>query len=62
MNTPVVKEKGSMFKKVLGNQISVVFFILIALIIFFSVGAKGFFSAYNLKSLLQQTEIGRAHV
>ena len=35
MNTPVVKEKGSMFKKVLGNQISVVFFILIALIIFF---------------------------
>ena len=29
MNTPVVKEKGSMFKKVLGNQISVVFFILI---------------------------------
>ncbi|RKI83185.1 ABC transporter permease [bacterium 0.1xD8-71] len=57
MNTPVVKEKGSMFKKVLGNQISVVFFILIALIIFFSVGAKGFFSAYNLKSLLQQTAV-----
>jgi ribose transport system permease protein len=47
----------SAIKRFMGNQISVVFLILIVLIVFFSVIANGFFSANNLTSMLLQTAV-----
>ena len=49
--------KGFASKKIFSSQITIVTLILIALVIFFSIGANGFFSLYNLKTVLQQTAV-----
>lgn len=59
MKTKSVGENSSksIWKSFLGNQVSVVFLILIALFLFFSITTKGFFSQNNFMSILQQTAV-----
>ena len=44
-------------KSIFSNQLSVVILILIALLIFFSVGTQGFFSGITFRSILLQTAV-----
>lgn len=59
MKTKTMSENNgkSMLRSFFGNQVSVVFLILIVLFIFFSVVTQGFFSTNNFMSILQQTAV-----